>query len=64
MVLFFDCLRRRGHGLKSHSTDWEKPRIEPVKWQAHFWPQGHNLKKLGKGPLGEATYQISMLYAL
>ena len=28
---------------------------------AHFWPQGHNLNKLGKGPLGDATYQISRL---
>ena len=25
---------------------------------AHFWPQGHNLNKLGGGPLGDATYQI------
>ena len=22
---------------------------------AFFWPQGHNLNKLGKGPLGNAT---------
>ena len=21
---------------------------------AHFWPQGHNLNKLGKGPLDDA----------
>ena len=28
-------------------------------WAAHFWPQGHNLNKLGRGPLGDATYQIS-----
>ena len=27
-------------------------------------PQGHNLNKLGKGPLGDATYQKSMIYAL
>ena len=27
--------------------------------QCHFWPQGHNLNKLGSGPLGGATYQIS-----
>ena len=26
-----------------------------------FWPQGHNLNKLGKGPLGDASYQISRL---
>ena len=29
--------------------------------QGHFWPQGHNLNKLGRGPLGDATYQISRL---
>ena len=27
----------------------------------HFWPQGDNLNKLGRGPLGDATkYQSSM----
>ena len=29
--------------------------------RAHFWPKGHNLNKLGRGPLDEATYQISRL---
>ena len=29
-----------------------------------FWPKGHNLSKLGRDPLGDAAYQISMLYAL
>ena len=28
------------------------------------WPQGHNLNKLGRGPLGNATYQISRIEAL
>ena len=27
----------------------------------HFWPQVHNLNKLGRGPLGDATYQILRL---
>ena len=27
----------------------------------HFWPQGHNLNKLGRGPLADATYQITGL---
>ena len=35
-----------------------------IPWQGHFWPQGHNLNKLGRGPLGDATYKISRLYAL
>ena len=26
-----------------------------------FWPQGHNLYKLVRGPQGNATYQISKL---
>ena len=30
----------------------------------HFWPQGHNLNKLVRGPQGDATYQISKLQAL
>ena len=29
--------------------------------RGHFWPLGHNLNKLGRGPLGNATYQISRL---
>ena len=29
-----------------------------------FLAQGDNLNKLGRGPLGDATYQISKLYAL
>ena len=27
----------------------------------HFWPGGHNLNKLSRGPLGDNTYQISKL---
>ena len=30
VVLVLKRLRRRGNGLKSHPTDWEKPGIEPV----------------------------------
>ena len=26
-----------------------------------FWPQGHDLTKLGRGPLDDATYQILRL---
>ena len=29
--------------------------------QGHFWPEGHNLDKLGRGLQGDATYQISRL---
>ena len=34
-----------------------EPKILPQ--QGHFGPQGHHLNKLGRGPLGNATYQIS-----
>ena len=27
--------------------------------QANFWPQGNNLKKLGKGLLVDAAYRLS-----
>ena len=30
VVLILKRLRRRGLGLKSHPTDWEKPGIEPA----------------------------------
>ena len=33
--------------------------MRPPGW-GHFLPQGHNLNKLGRGPLGDATYQISI----
>ena len=27
----------------------------------HFWPGGHNLNKLGRGPLGDDIYQTSKI---
>ena len=27
----------------------------------HFWPQGHNLNKLGRSQVCDATYQISIV---
>ena len=30
----------------------------------HYWPNKHNLKKLGKGLLGDATYPISRFEVL
>ena len=32
--------------------------------RAHFLPEGHNLNRLGRGPLDDATYQILRLKAL
>ena len=31
--------------------------------QGHFWPPGHNLNKLGRSPLGDATYQFKLVQA-
>ena len=32
-----------------------------VPGAGHFWPEGYNLNKLGRGPLGDDKYQISRL---
>ena len=37
VVLVLKRLRRRDNGLKSHSTDWEKPGIEPVANKCHAY---------------------------
>ena len=31
--------------------------------RGHFWPQEHHMNKLGRGPQGDAIYQISKLQA-
>ena len=31
--------------------------------RGQFWPQGHFMNKLGRGPQGDATYKISNLHA-
>ena len=39
-----------------------KAYVKPVTPEAgHFWPQGHNLNKLGRGSLDDTTYQKSRL---
>ena len=40
------------------------PLYKPMEYmwplgRGHFWPKGHNLNKLGRGPLGHDTYQMS-----
>ena len=34
-----------------------KPLKNVTPGAGHFWPEGHNLNKLGRGLLGDATYQ-------
>ena len=36
----------------------------PLPRQVHFRPQEHNLNKLGRGPVDDASFQISRLKAL
>ena len=52
------CLKLAYRNLLNADHVLGDPGAEP------FWPQGHNLNKLGKGPLGDAINQISRLYAL
>ena len=33
-----------------------KPIKNVTPGAGHFWPEGHNLNKLGRGLLGDATY--------
>ena len=48
VVLVLERLRRRGNGLKSHPTDWEKPGIEPAN---------PGLQDLGLSPT-QCTYTL------
>ena len=36
VVLVLKRRSRRGNGLKSHPTDWEKPGIEPATHESYF----------------------------
>ena len=38
-------------------------KIDP-RGRGQSWPEEHNINKLGRGPQGDAAYQISKLYAL
>ena len=38
-----------------------KPKNVTPGGRAHFWLQGYNLNRLGRGPLDDATYQISRI---
>ena len=49
VVLVLKRLRRRGNGLKSHPTDWEKPGIEPAT---------PGLQDIGLSPTPRRKFQI------
>ena len=44
VVLVLKRLSRRGNGLKSHPTDWEKPGIEPATRESYFDFNGLSLR--------------------
>ena len=44
----------KGKKIKSILLAYEK-HVTPG--EGHFWPQGDNLNKLGRSPLGDATYK-------
>ena len=50
VVLVLKHLRRRGNGLKSHPTDWEKPVIEPAT---------PGLQDIGLSPTPRRLLQVS-----
>ena len=52
VVLVLKRLRRRGNSLKSHSTDWEKPGIEPAT---------PGLQDIGYSPTPRRLLSISTL---
>ena len=45
---------------------WSFPFLFPIcdPKRDQSWPQGHYMNRLGRDPPGDATYQISKLYAL
>ena len=47
----------KGHGELDHDLCLQGHLLGPER--GHFWPQGYNLNNLGRGPLGEAKYQLS-----
>ena len=58
MVLVLKRHRRRGNGLKSHPTDWEKPGIEPAT------PGLQDKKTFCGFSMGRNQYWAGRVYAL
>ena len=54
VVLVLKRLRRRGNGLKSHPTDWEKPGIEPATW----FTRHRLIRRVAEIQIFEKTYLI------
>ena len=65
MMLHTKIQDSRPCGFRQEDFFMFLPKLVYVKYvtprRDHFWPQGHNLNKLFRGPQGDATYQISKL---
>ena len=65
MMLHTQHLSSRPYGFRKENLFHLFPNVGLIKHvtlgQGHSWPQGYILNKLGRGPLGDATYQISRL---
>ena len=49
--------------IKQTGGPWTLDRSHESLSGWHLWTQGYNLNKLGRGLLGDDTYQISKFYA-
>ena len=57
MMLHTKYQGSRTYGFRQEDFFMFFPIYKPMG-QGLFWPQGHNMNKLGRSPLGDATYQI------
>ena len=51
----------KGFLLCSNVSNLWQPPPNPPHGRGQFWPQGHHMNNLGRGPLGDTTYKISKL---
>ena len=59
MMLHTKYQGSRPYGFRQEDVSMFFPKICDLQVGTIFGHQGHNLNKLGRGPLGDATYQIS-----
>jgi len=55
----YERSRLCGFGAEDFKIFFYEKLVSPGVWP--FWPGGHNLNKLGRGPLGDNKYKTSNL---